>query len=840
MPVNLRALSALTVVYLAVFGVAVPPAGAVPAVPVASPRLSAVLVLQGDTATLHALAARGNRRGSPRLPAPAAAHRTAVLRFARSHHLDVVRTDAWSVTVAAPAATMAQAFGATLHGSAPGDPGGAGTWATDPAVPTALRGAVQGVAGLDNRQFHRSHVTTDGADNRQTSAGLRAAYDVPSGWQGAGITVGTVNLAGWDPGDLKNFAQQDVPAATGVISQISVDGADPLQLDGSGGESEVALDAEAILGAAPAANQRMYFAPNSSAGVVSAFNQIATDVENHLVQVVSTSWGSCEKDFDTVASAADRLGYQTAIDRIVAAGGTLFAASGDASAYDCSSAGSPDNQAQVDFPASYENTVAVGGTTVTAGRGETGWHDPGAGDYLGDGSGGGESVEQAQPAYQQGLLPGRTHRLVPDVAADADPQSGLRVYVATLGGWTTVGGTSLAAPLWAGDLASALSAAATPVGIGNILPALYLRSAQPNFPGLRDVVAGNNGLYTAAPGYDLVTGLGVPDWAVLGPYLLAASPAVGSTGTNDSPPPPAAPMSDPILTVGQYSRSLTVPVRVTVPTGSSYQGFSLRANTDSGCAGQHPAAPTNASLPANAAQGQQPLVLAAFDSSQVCHIVRGSVFYDSVPPVVGVTAGLLDSYDTRVRIRLTGSDRGSGLASWLVTVRDAVTHQIAYQGASTTGTIVTPLRGGRTFLITAVAVDRAGNTSSPASVSLTIPLDDTAFSVRGSWNRLRGATDFVGTHLHSLRRGSSATLVAVTRGFQLIMLPSPHGGYADVAVDGRVSRIDLFASRPTIVTLPVGGWTTAGRHTITVTVLGRHRKGSLGNWVDLDGIGVLR
>ncbi|MCU1593800.1 MAG: hypothetical protein JWO12_1192, partial [Frankiales bacterium] len=551
-------------------------------------QLSAVLTLadRPTTAQLHRLASQHPSSAHVTALAPKRSHRDAVVAFARGKHLDVVRADDWSVTVSGPASVLRD------------------------ALTTGLPPDVASVVGLDNRRLHRAHASPDGLANPQTAASLRAHYDVPASWRGNGITVGVLNLAGWNKGDLQQFADHEgIAVRPGQITTIPV-GADPTKLDGFGDEYEVALDAEAVLGSAPEAAQRLYFAPNTSAGVVSGFEQMAADAAAGLVQVVTTSWGSCERDFDETATDSDRAAYASALDRIVAAGATVFAASGDAGAFDCGTPEVPDDEAQVDFPASYGNVVAVGGTTLKAGLPESSWSEPGFAGYLGDGSGGGQSVEQPLPGYQDGIVAGATRRLVPDVASDADPQSGLGIYVRTQGGWSSAGGTSLASPTWAGMLASALSSQGGRSGRGNILPALYTSD------GFTDVVDGHNGLFSARPGYDLVTGLGVPQWSRLGPALLASSPGASATGpTSFVRRPPRS--ADPSIRA-LYTRAVDAPIRVTLPKGSSYTGFSAGERVP-GCALQQATPPTTAALLPHPSQGEHQLVLTALDPALVCH-----------------------------------------------------------------------------------------------------------------------------------------------------------------------------------------------------------------------------
>ncbi len=435
--------------------------------------------------------------------APGAAPRRAATAWAQAHDLTVLRADDWAVTVAGPAQDLARLFATRLaHGRA----------SSALAVPDELRAVVSAAHGLDDRPVMRAHAVPAGL----TGPALREQYATPLvGWTGAGITVGTLNLTGWNPTDLTTYAQAaGITIAPGQITTVSVDNPpNPLQPDGSGDDFEVAMDAEAILATAPAAKQRMYFAPNNGVGTIDVFDQMAADGQAGLLQVASTSWGLCEPD--SPAWYRDAVG--AAIDRMLAAGVTLFAASGDAGIYDCSTPGAVDNTAAVDFPASYPGTVAVGGTTV--GQTETAWgsvaSSPGTA-YAGNGSGGGRSGTYPRPTWQSSLSHTGTARVLPDVASVADPSTGFGMYNA--GDWWLGGGTSLGAPTWAGLTAAALSGAGRTTGLGDIHTTLY---AHPEAFG--DISAGSNG-YAATAGHDLATGLGVPKWSTLAPLLTGATP----------------------------------------------------------------------------------------------------------------------------------------------------------------------------------------------------------------------------------------------------------------------------------------------------------------------------
>ena len=537
--------------------------------PAGAAELSAALTLAQtpeQLAALRAMAGAAQRpRLSPRALVAAAGNRAAVLRslrppvseavavaaFAGAHGLTVTHTTSASVLLSGPAAVMAQVFRTALAVDAAGQryP------VSPPLVPVGLAPVVSAVIGLDERPVMRARAVPGGL----ARAGLNTAYQVPApAGTGAGLTVATLQFSGWTPSDATTYAAAaGITLQPGQITSIAVDQAALTPAPGSTDDVEVTMDTQAILATAPAANQRIYIAPNSSAGGVDALNQMADDAAAGLVQVASTSWGSCESHTSTRYELAIGRG----IDRLVAAGATFFAASGDSGSYDCSTSGAPDNSLNVDFPASYPNTVAVGGTTlkpVTGGYSETAWGvvaaQPGQG-YAGSGSGGGVSADWMQPSYQAALGLGTAGRLVPDVSAVADPRTGMGVYSSSCGGWILGGGTSLAAPLWAGFTAAALSAAGRTTGLGNILPTLY---ANPS--AFRDITVGSNGAYAAGSGYDLVTGLGSPNWTRLAAVLTAA-PTPAPTVT-----PTATPVPAPTVTPTPTATPVPVPTAAPVPS----------------------------------------------------------------------------------------------------------------------------------------------------------------------------------------------------------------------------------------------------------------------------------
>jgi FG-GAP-like repeat len=159
---------------------------------------------------------------------------------------------------------------------------------------------------------------------------------------------------------------------------------------------------------------------------------------------------------------------------------------------------------QVESPANDPNVTGVGGTSLSlntatgAATSEIAWSF----------GGGGTSQFFTRPAWQVGSgIPTGSKRLVPDVALAADPNNG--GYLIFDGQLDQVGGTSWSAPTWAG-FSAMINQARANVGLrsnGLLGPKIYPLNATSRF---RDITRGNNGTYSASPGYDLCTGLGVP------------------------------------------------------------------------------------------------------------------------------------------------------------------------------------------------------------------------------------------------------------------------------------------------------------------------------------------
>ena len=410
--------------------------------------------------------------------------------------------------------------GAVPGGSVPGGavPGGAVEFRQRQgslSVPADLSGIITAVLGLDNRPQARSRVRkpqSRAAAVSYTPIDLAKVYRFPSDTDGSGQRIAIVELGG-------GFAQSDLAEYFGglgiptpTVTAVGVDGADnqPGQ-DPSGADGEVLLDIEVVGALAPAAQLLVYFGPNTDAGFLDAVSTAAH--ADPAPAAVSISWGQSEDEWTQQARDAMDQAFADAC----ALGVTVTAAAGD----DGSTDRATDGQPHCDFPASSPHALACGGTSLRANASdgtvtsETVWNN-GSGRGA---TGGGVSTTFPLPSWQAGAgVPASSSanggRGVPDVSADADPQTGYEVLVD--GTRQVIGGTSAVAPLWAALSARLAQGLGRPLGL--LQPALYAGVAAGTAqPGFRDITSGTNGKYRAGRGWDACTGLGVPD----GDALLA-------------------------------------------------------------------------------------------------------------------------------------------------------------------------------------------------------------------------------------------------------------------------------------------------------------------------------
>jgi kumamolisin len=444
-----------------------------------------------------------------------------VRAFAEAQGLSVLQEHAARRTVilSGTVAQFCAAFGVQLHqmshagGTYRGRTGGI-------YLPTEWDGVVEAILGLDNRPQARPrfrsrpalgniHRRSHTAPVSYTPPEVAAFYAYPNA-TGAGQCIGLVELGGgYRPADLSTyFAGIDVP--TPSVTAVSVDhGANSPTGDADGPDGEVMLDIEVAGSIARDARIAVYFCPNTDAGFLDAVTTAIHDTTNNT-SVISISWGGAESTWTSQAMTAMDEAFQAAATM----GITVCVAAGDSGSSD----GVADDANHVDFPASSPHVLACGGTSLKASNNviasESVWNDG----TSGGATGGGISSFFALPAWQEGLSAlstaggtvSLTMRGVPDVAGDADPETGYQVRVD--GSDTVIGGTSAVAPLWAALIALVNSSAARAAGFVN--PTLYQ-----NPQSLRDITQGNNGAFAAQAGWDACTGLGSPNGVPLAEVL---------------------------------------------------------------------------------------------------------------------------------------------------------------------------------------------------------------------------------------------------------------------------------------------------------------------------------
>lgn len=437
-----------------------------------------------------------------------------VEEFASDHGLTVVSTEPARrlIKLSGTAAQFQSAFQTTLAHYQDGKltfRGRSGSL----KLPAELHAVVESVMGLDNRPQARPRLVilpaAEVAESYRPN-NVASLYAFPTSVTGKGQCIALIELGGgYTPADTAS-AFETMGLTPPAVVTVSVDGGKNTPSPDDGADGEVALDIQVAGGAAPGARIAVYFAPNTDAGFVDAITSAVHDTTNRP-SVISISWGAPESGWTQQAIQS----MNSALQDAATAGVSVFVASGDNLATD----GVRDGKAHVDFPASSPWAIGCGGTSIAVSgssiTSESVWNDGNSG------GGGGISDLFPVPSFQQKTkLPpsvndGQTRRGVPDVAGDAAPGTGYRVVVN--GQTEVVGGTSAVAPLWAGLTALINEGASAPVGF--FLPFLYTNATV-----LRQVTDGDNNPqgsdvgYSAGPGWNACTGLGVPN----GEALLAA------------------------------------------------------------------------------------------------------------------------------------------------------------------------------------------------------------------------------------------------------------------------------------------------------------------------------
>ena len=446
--------------------------------------------------------------------------------WARAHGLSVRwrEGDTWAVLEGSPVA-VGDAFGLAVHDyqAVGGSDSGRVFYASpqQPGVPPVARAEVSGVGRiLGYTPYRESRPPTpplDVPDGGLLPTQLLNAYNATpltrEGYTGKGQTVVVFAFDGFDQQDMDRFAEWfDLPPLS-----IEVVGGMPERING-----EASMDLQVIHAVAPDARLVLVNAlettTNEGGSAFEKLGRLFESVDRRYPGAVwsfSIGWG-CDRLF----TAADLAPVRAAVAAALRNGTTAFVASGDLAGLDCkgghnwSDPPSPDDVG-VDALASLPEMTAVGGTRLSTDAGgawlsEQSWYDV----PLTQGTGGGASTLYGRPPWQT-VDPSAgpaDRRLLPDVSAVADPFTGVKIVFRQR--ILVGGGTSQAAPVWAG-LTALMNGKLIARGsgpLGELNPVLYRLAKGSPLPGFHDIRLGGNAISPgSALGYDMVTGLGSPN-----------------------------------------------------------------------------------------------------------------------------------------------------------------------------------------------------------------------------------------------------------------------------------------------------------------------------------------
>jgi kumamolisin len=453
---------------------------------------------------------------------PTQADYDAVVQYARSNGLTVVggSRDGMDVQVKGPVSAVQTAFHVNLH-TYQHPTENRIFYAPDREPTVSLSFNLWHVSGLDNYSIPHplfvkksdyaaahgiaadkvvSHATTgSGPSASFLGSDMRAAYYGGTALTGAGQNLGLLEYLGTDLADLNTYFKNVGQTNKVPVTLLSTDGTSTsCRAGGNCDDTEQTLDMTQAIGMAPGLASLVMYVGSTDTAIISAMT-----THKPLPTTIGCSWGWTPADPSTLNPYFEKMAAQ---------GQTFFAASGDSSTW------SSRNEA---WPADNAYVVSVGGTDLTttkaAGpwKSETAWAD----------SGGGISPDRiAIPSWQKisGVITtanrgSKTYRNGPDVSANAN----FTFY--TCADQTTClaneyGGTSFAAPMWAGFIALANQQAAAngKSKVGFLDPTIYPQNVTSTYAkDFHDITSGKSGSYSAVTGYDLVTGWGSPKAALI-------------------------------------------------------------------------------------------------------------------------------------------------------------------------------------------------------------------------------------------------------------------------------------------------------------------------------------
>jgi subtilase family serine protease len=509
-------------------------------------------------------------------------------------------------------------------------------------------------------------TTGSGPSSSFLGSDMRAAYYGSGSLTGAGQNLGLLEYYGTDLADVNSYFKNVGQTNTVPITLLSTDGTSTSCVSPSCDDTEQTLDITQAIGMAPGLASLVVYVGSTDTAIISAMT-----THNPLPATIGCSWGWTPVDPTTLDPYFQRMAAQ---------GQNFFAASGDSSTW---------STRNLAWPADDAYVVSVGGTDlVTASaagpwQSETAWVD----------SGGGISPSKIViPAWQQlsGVINSTnkgstTYRNGPDVSANAN----FTFYVCadqTTCTANSYGGTSFAAPMWAGYIAlvnQQLAANSVPP-IGFLNPTIYAQNVTSSYSAnFHDITSGTSGSYSAVTGYDLVTGWGSPNAG-----LLNALVAAGSTSGFSLSASPAS------VTVAQGGSGSST-IRSTV-TGGFNSAVALTAS------GQ----------PSGVTIGFSPSSITGAGSSTMTITVASTAAAGTYPITVTGTSGSTTATAT-VTLTVTGVAAGFSISA-------SPTSLTIKRGSSGSSTITTSVTGG---FNSAIALTASGQKSgvtvsfTPTSIS---------------------------------------------------------------------------------------------------------------------------
>ena len=452
----------------------------------------------------------------------------AVTRFAKTNGFTVVggSRDAMDVQLQGSVATIEATFHVTM-GVYQHPTENRTFYAPDREPTVDLPFQLWHISGLDNYAIPRpalvrnpgvrSNATTgSGPDASFLGSDMRAAYYGGTALTGSEQSLGLLEYAGTDLADLKTYYADVSQTLTVPITLLSTDGTSTSCVYPDCDDTEQTLDMTQSLGMAPGLSSLVMYVGSSDTALLGAMSS-----DTPLPLNLSSSWYWPPPDATTDDPYFEKMAAQ---------GQSFFEASGDGGAW---------KSTNTWWPMESQYVITVGGTDLETGSAggpwssETAWVD----------GGGGISPDKFPiPFWQTTTASGcsncsNNYRNGPDVSANAN----FTFYVCadqTTCSANLYGGTSFAAPMWAGYLALANQQAAADgkPALGFINPALYTIGLGSSYDtDFHDITSGSNG-YSATVGYDLATGWGSPNGSALISDLINTSsvPGFGLTASSTS------------------------------------------------------------------------------------------------------------------------------------------------------------------------------------------------------------------------------------------------------------------------------------------------------------------